>query len=89
MTPGVGNFGGGFSFGKLWEEATRAVGYVVDGLVQGTLIASSERTERDKTILAGRHLNAKNVNESTLPIVVVAVVLLAAVGFQIFKKVKK
>lgn len=85
----IGSFGGGFSFGKLWEEATRAVGYVVDGLVKGTQIASSERTQRDASILAGRQLNAKNVNESTLPLILISIVLLSAVGFQIFKKVKK
>lgn len=85
----IGGFGGGFSFGKLWEEATRAVGYVVDGLVQGTQIASIERTKRDTAILAGRQLNASNINKSTLPIVVVSVVLLVAVGFSVFKKVKK
>ena len=43
---GVASVGGGFSFGTLWQEATRAVGYIVDGLVQGTLIASNERTGR-------------------------------------------
>ncbi len=85
----IGGFGGGFSFGKLWEEATRAVGYVVDGLVQGTQIASIERTKRDTAILAGRQLNASNINKSTLPIVVVSVVLLVAVGFSVFKKEKK
>lgn len=85
----IGGFGGGFSFGKLWEEATRAVGYVVDGLVQGTQIASTERTKRDTAILTGRQLNASNTNKSTLPIVIVSVVLLVAVGFSVFKKVKK
>ena len=86
---GVASVGGGFSFGTLWQEATRAVGYIVDGLVQGTLIASNERTGRDVSILNGRQQNAKSAYESTLPTILIVVIILALLGFAIFKKVKK
>lgn len=86
---GVASMGGGFSFGTLWQEATRAVGYIVDGLVQGTLIASNERTGRDVSILKGRQKNAKSAYESTLPTILIVVIILALLGFAIFKKVKK
>ena len=86
---GVASVGGGFSFGTLWQEATRAVGYIVDGLVQGTLIASNERTGRDVSRLKGRQLNAKSAYESTLPTILIVIIILALLGFAIFKKIKK
>lgn len=86
---GISFFGGGFSFGTLWQEATRAVGYIVDGLTQGTSIAASERTMRDRQIHENRRQNAKNTYESTMPTIVIVVIILMLLGFTIFKKAKK
>ena len=33
-----------FSFKTLWQEATKAVGYVMNGLVQGSQVAANQRT---------------------------------------------
>ena len=33
-----------FSFKTLWQEATKAVGYVMNGIVQGSQVAANQRT---------------------------------------------
>lgn len=86
---------GGYAFGTLWQEATNAVGHVVNGIVNGLQV--TERTKQIKEYFnfkkeEDRHNFLNNLayggQKSDAGFYIVVVLIIAALGSGLFMAVK-
>lgn len=86
---------GGYAFGTLWQEATNAVGHVVNGIVNGLQV--TERTKQVKEYFGfkkeeDRHNFLNNLayggQKSDAGFYIVVVLIIAALGCGLFMAVK-
>ena len=86
---------GGYAFGTLWQEATNAVGHVVNGIVNGLQV--TERTKQIKEYFnfkkeEDRHNYLSNLayggQKSDAGFYIVVVLIFAALGGGLFMALK-